>query len=245
MMLFLIFLLLIAAVGLLVLAFAKPKAKEEVQTRLKRVKGGSRRIQRLPPKNKNLAFLQKMEERLQPLAQRQLNKGKDKSLKARMDAAGLYQVSAAQFVSRQILCAAVVPIIFFLADWVVLELPKPVMLAGMLGAIFLGYFLPVLQLNADTERRKTEILRNLPTTLDLLTTCVEAGLSLQAALSKVTEMSKDSPLKIELERTLKEVQLGRPRGDALRELGKRVGLKELNSVTIALVQAETMGSSIS
>lgn len=240
MMLLLIFILILSAVGLFVLAFAKPKGKAEVQTRLKRVKG-HKKVQRPPQKQ---TLLTQVEEKIQPLAQRQLKNGQDRSLKAKLESAGLYDTTPPQFVAKQMMYAVVVPVIFFLADWVVLELPEPVLWIGLVGMAFLGYFLPIIQLNSDIERRKTLILRALPTTLDLLTTCVEAGLSLQAALTKVTEMSKPSPLKVEFERTLKEVQLGRPRSDALRELGKRVGLKELNSVTIALVQSETMGSSV-
>lgn len=238
-MLLVIFLLLLAAVGLMLLAFMKPKAKTDVQTRLRRVKGQ----QHKPKKPKTL--FEKLENAVQPVAQKRLKEGEDRSLRSKLDAAGLYSTNPIQLVSRQILYAGVVPIIFALANWVVLEFPQAVALIGCIAMAMVGYNLPLWQLDSQAEKRRTLILKDLPTMLDLMTTCVEAGLSLQAAMVKVCEISKPSPLKSELERTLKEIQLGRPRSDALRELGKRVKLKELNSVAIAMVQAETMGASIS
>lgn len=237
-MLLLIFLLILAAVGLSLLAFMKPKAKTDVQTRLRRVKG-----QQKPKKPKTL--FEKLEHAVQPMAQKRLKEGNDSSLRSKLDAAGLYSTNPLQLVSRQILYAAVVPIIFALANWVVLEFPQAVAFIGCIAMAMVGYNLPIWQLDSTAEKRRNLILKDLPTMLDLMTTCVEAGLSLQAAMVKVCEISRPSPLKLELERTLKEIQLGRPRADALRELGKRVKLKELNSVAIAMVQAETMGASIS
>jgi tight adherence protein C len=51
-------------------------------------------------------------------------------------------------------------------------------------------------------------------------------------------------LREEIDQVLREIQLGRPRAEALKDMAKRINLKEVNSVVLAMVQAEAMGTSI-
>lgn len=239
-MLLLIFLLIMAAVGLGVLSLAKSKSKSKVERRLKR---GYARV--IPKAAKGSSkYLSVLEARLKPLAEQRLSPEAELAIIRKLHAAGDYATTPAQFMASQLLWAILLPLFWLASNWLVLELSPIVAIAGTLATIVVGYILPPQRLNAAIEKRQNQIIRTLPTTIDLLTTCVEAGLSLQAAMAKVVELGKPSPLRFELERTLKEVQLGRPRSEALRELGKRTGLKELNSMAIAMVQAEAMGSSI-
>ncbi len=233
------------AFGLVILAFAKPKSRSQVEERLRRT--GERGRYAMPgrePRAKT-APLRVLEDRLKPFAIERLTEARESSLSRQLRMAGDYDTTPLRFVTRQIIMALLLPIAFWVINWGALSLELPVGIAGTVVTIFAGYRLPASRLAQKIERRQQLILRQLPTTLDLLTTCVEAGMSLQSALQKVAERMKPHPLREELERTLKEMQLGRPRGEALRDLGRRVGLKELNSVAIALVQAETMGASIS
>jgi len=107
----------------------------------------------------------------------------------------------------------------------------------------LGLALPYLWLINHIRHRQTIITKSLPDSLDLITTCVEAGLGLDAALSRVAE-KVEGPFADELSRTLREVGMGRMRRDALRELGERTGVPDLISFVNAVIQAEQMGTGI-
>jgi tight adherence protein C len=110
-----------------------------------------------------------------------------------------------------------------------------------LGAV--GALLPYFWLQSRIRGRQKTIVRSLPDSLDLITTCVEAGLGLDAALSRVAEKVQ-GPFAEELAQTLREIGLGRHRRDALLELGRRTGVSDLITFVNAIVQAEEMGTSI-
>src|SRR5262249_39799786 len=94
--------------------------------------------------------------------------------------------------------------------------------------------------------RQTELSRALPDTLDLLITCVEAGLGIEAALNRLTaEIGLSAPLLAgELRQTTMEIQAGMGRADAFRRLAERTGLEELRSLSAMLIQTEMFGTSI-
>ncbi len=114
-----------------------------------------------------------------------------------------------------------------------------------LAAMFIGvgFYLPFVIVRSRVNRRKTTIIRSLPDAFDLITTCVEAGLGLDAALARVAE-KVEGPFADELSKVLRDVSLGKSRKDALRELGERTGVPDLISFVTAVIQAEQMGSSI-
>jgi tight adherence protein C len=114
-------------------------------------------------------------------------------------------------------------------------------LAGVTGA--LGYFFPDLWLRQKVERRRKEIRLALPNALDLLTISVEAGLGFDAALVRVTEKYKNA-LSEEFTQVLNEIRLGRPRLEALDDMGRRVGVEELQTFIQALIQSEQLGVGI-
>jgi len=107
----------------------------------------------------------------------------------------------------------------------------------------LGLYLPYFWLGRKVSRRQREIIRSLPNALDLITTCVEAGLGLDAAFAKVTEKMK-GPLSEELAHALRQVGLGRARREALRDIGVRTGVPEVVTFVNAVVHAEQTGASI-
>jgi tight adherence protein C len=116
--------------------------------------------------------------------------------------------------------------------------------AIVLAAI--GYYLPDVVLRQKIARRQREILDNFPDAVDLLTVCVEAGLGLDAALSRVTEelRVKCAVLAEELHLVNLELRAGGTRQQALRNFALRTGLDELNTFVGMLVQAERFGTSI-
>ena len=77
----------------------------------------------------------------------------------------------------------------------------------------------------------------------LITVCVEAGLGLDTALARVAEKT-EGPFGEELTICLKEISLGKLRRDALIEMGERIGVPDLISFINAVMQAESMGTSI-
>ncbi|MEO6796898.1 MAG: type II secretion system F family protein [Candidatus Dormibacter sp.] len=115
------------------------------------------------------------------------------------------------------------------------------------GAIALGFvlgrFLPDLWLNNLIKGRQKELRLALPNALDLLTISVEAGLGFDAAIGRLTEKFKNA-LSDEFAQVLNEIRLGRPRLEALDEMGRRSGVEELHTFIQALIQSEQLGVGI-
>lgn len=109
-----------------------------------------------------------------------------------------------------------------------------------------GYLMPTFWLRRQAECRKTEIFHTLPDVLDLLTVCVEAGLSLDAALIKTAEnfQHKDNPLIKEISTITQEIRVGKLRSEALRDLANRTMVDDLNAFVTMLVQTEKFGTSL-
>jgi tight adherence protein C len=124
-------------------------------------------------------------------------------------------------------------------------------LGGTLFHLMFGMFLwvygaagPGLWLHMTIQARHKAIQRALPNVLDLLTLSVEAGRDFMTALHEILRNRENDPLGHELERVFREVQLGKQRRAALRDMSDRVGDADLSSVTDALVQADELGVSI-
>jgi tight adherence protein C len=112
-----------------------------------------------------------------------------------------------------------------------------------IGAGALGYFLPALQLKSQISRRQQGIIKALPDCLDLLTICVEAGLGFDTAMSKVYE-KWDNDLAVGFGRVIQEIQLGKVRREALRDMASRMDVPDVTSFTAAIIQADQLGVSI-
>jgi tight adherence protein C len=106
-----------------------------------------------------------------------------------------------------------------------------------------GWMFPGLWLKGRLGARQKLVLKTLPDALDLVTTCVEAGLGLDGALARVAEKSS-GPLTAELTRMLREVAMGKLRREALTEMADRIGVDELTSFVNAIIQAEQLGVGI-
>jgi tight adherence protein C len=107
----------------------------------------------------------------------------------------------------------------------------------------IGFYLPELWLYGRIGRRQKDIRKAMPDALDLLTICVEAGLGFDAAMSKVSE-KWDNELCIAFGRVIREIQLGKLRRDALRDMADRMGISEMTSFVAAIIQSELMGVSM-
>ncbi|HZA81999.1 MAG TPA: type II secretion system F family protein [Actinomycetes bacterium] len=126
---------------------------------------------------------------------------------------------------------------------VVTGLAWPLRVVGFLAIGLLGYWLPNIVLTNAVQRRQNDIRNALPDSIDLLTICVEAGLGFDAALAHVSR-NTTGPLADEFYRTLQEVQLGRSRNEAMRNLAARSNVPELRAFILAMVQADIFGVSV-
>jgi tight adherence protein C len=117
-----------------------------------------------------------------------------------------------------------------------------VLLLVPLVALF-GFGFPMLVLRRRAMQRQENMLRALPDSLDLLTTCVEAGLSLDYAFQHVAERQQ-GPVSVEINRMLREKALGQTRRDALTAMAERIDLPDFNVFVQSVIQADTMGTSI-
>ena len=111
------------------------------------------------------------------------------------------------------------------------------------GFSLFGFFLPNLLLQSRIDRRQKDIRKAMPDALDLLTICVEAGLGFDGAMAKVNE-KWDNELSLAFGRVLREIQLGKLRREALRDMADRIGIAEMTSFVAAIIQSEQLGVSM-
>lgn len=112
---------------------------------------------------------------------------------------------------------------------------------------FAGYGLPMLWLVQQAQKRQESIQKSLADFLDLLVICVEAGLGLDVAFAKITNLKSvktSTYLQEELSRYVRDVGFGRPRKQALLDMAERTGVDDLNAIVNAIVQAYEMGASV-
>jgi pilus assembly protein TadC len=115
---------------------------------------------------------------------------------------------------------------------------------SVLMSIAVGYMVPELWLKARIKKIKEEMLRYLPDTVDLLGLCVNAGLDFMMALKYVVEKSAQTVMIDELKNMLQEINVGKPRRDALRDLARKYELPDLSTFSRTLIQADRMGTSV-
>lgn len=107
-----------------------------------------------------------------------------------------------------------------------------------------GFYYPEIWIKESIQRRHKEIFRALPFYLDIVTLSVEAGSNLTGAFTQAVQKAPDGPLKVEINRVLRDVRAGKPRAVALRTMAERIEMSAINSLVSSLIQAEKMGSSL-
>jgi tight adherence protein C len=116
------------------------------------------------------------------------------------------------------------------------------LLYGLIG-IALGFFMPQVWLDEQIKKRQLEVRKAMPDALDLLTICVEAGLGFDAAMSNVAK-KWENELSLAFARAIREIQLGKVRREALRNMAERIDLAEMSSFVAAIIQSEQLGVSM-
>lgn len=108
---------------------------------------------------------------------------------------------------------------------------------------FVGFMFLDAYLTTRISRRRDAIFKKLPDALDLMTICVDAGLTFDGAMSKVRE-KWDDPLALEFGRVVYEMQLGKSRRQALRDMTMRMDVPEVASFVASILQADQLGVSV-
>jgi tight adherence protein C len=173
---------------------------------------------------------------------------KDATLRSRLVAAGYTQGHAPRVYSAVRLITVIgLPLAAFALMWASGSSPSPTKLyiVGIIAAVF-GLYVPSLWIRARADRRQQQIINGFPDALDLMLVCVEAGLGLEAAFSRVgMEMTRSHPLLAEqLGAVVLELRAGRSQEDALRRMADRAGADEIRAFATLLIQSHKLGSSI-
>jgi len=107
-----------------------------------------------------------------------------------------------------------------------------------------GYMFPEFWLKGKIKRVKASIVKELPDAIDLLALCVNAGLDFMLSLKWVVEKSPKSVMIEELNTVLQEINVGKTRREAIKDLAARYELPDLSTFSRTLVQADKMGTSV-
>ena len=134
--------------------------------------------------------------------------------------------------------------VFFVNDF---GLALIVRLGLSIGGAYLGFYFPNIFISNLIQHRQKSIRNVFPDALDLLLICVQAGMSVEAAMNKVA--SEIGPRSIELAEefslTTAELSYLRERRQAYENFGKRTGLAAVKAVGTSLIQAERYGTAVS
>ena len=174
---------------------------------------------------------------------------KDATIRSRLVSAGYRQEHAPRIYSlvRLVLVVGlpIAAIGFLWASGSAASMKK-LIIVGMIAAL-MGLYLPSLWVRAKADRRQREIINGFPDALDLMLVCVEAGLGLEAAFSRVgMEMTRSHPLLAEqYGAVVLELRAGRSQEDALRRMADRAGADEIRAFATLLIQSHKLGSSVS
>jgi tight adherence protein C len=181
---------------------------------------------------------------LEPLATRASGGGEQ--VRQRLVQAGFHDEAAQSiYIGGRMILPVVLLALAMLAGNTFNFPPFPRMMALIIGA-GLGYVGPSFALDKIRARRQRMIRLSLPDALDLMVVCLEAGVSMGAAIARVArEFSHSSPpLCDELRLITAEMQAGKAGADALRAFSDRVGIEEVSALVAMLIQAERFGTSV-
>jgi tight adherence protein C len=151
-------------------------------------------------------------------------------------------MSAAEFwIIRGVVCI-VLGVFFFIIIGQFGQEPGKRILYTAIVTVF-GFFMPTMFLSSKIQRRQDAIIKKFPDALDLMSICVDAGLTFDGAMAKVDE-KWDDDLAREYGRVIYEMQLGKSRRQALRDMSDRMEVPDVTSFVAAILQADQLGVSI-
>lgn len=149
-----------------------------------------------------------------------------------------YLMTPTQFIGVRVVSA----VFFGLAGLMVMLMLEKGSILIPLGAMMLGYVFPLMKVNDLRKGREKQIVRALPTYLDYICMAVEAGMNLSGAIAQGVEKGPDGPLRLELQRVMRDVKAGMGRLDAIRAMSDRLNVREVTALVSSIAQAEKTGA---
>ncbi len=185
--------------------------------------------------------IKRISEKLSRFAPKKKNANKTKTLEAikkQLRYAGIFmEPTDFQFIKYAFLIGVIFLTLIII---VAVDMEPLIMLLVLMCGALLGIMGPTMYLRSRVSSHQTGIKKQLPDAMDLLCVCIEAGLSFDAALLKVSQ-KLSGPFIDELLIVYREIQMGRTRREALQNLCDATNLDELKTFASALVQAEQLG----
>jgi len=248
-----VFAALAAAATVLTLAmplvFADPLGKRMKAVALEREKIRQRERERMAAEQQKVSLRQSPKQYMQAIVDRfDLRRwvGQEEARLKLVQAGYRGQAPYVTYLFFRMVTPVVAFVLAIFYVFVVLDLQQTAMIKLGIGiaAAYLGMHLPLMLLKNKIQRRQLSIKRAFPDTLDLLLICVESGMSIEAALRKVSDEigTQSVPLAEELTLTMAELSFLQDRRQAYENLGKRTDLEGVRSVCMALQQAERYGT---
>jgi tight adherence protein C len=161
-------------------------------------------------------------------------------------AAGIKKERIAIFMGSKILLAVIFPSAYLMFYGIPIETDYTTKVLLTSALAIAGFLAPTYWLKNKLSKRQLNIFHEIPDFLDLMTVCVEAGLSMDAAMVKVCddEQFKKSQLAREIRIAIQETRAGKPRLEALRDMGERSMVDDLKAFAAMLIQTERLGTSL-
>lgn len=246
MLLFLAFLLLVAAAVAVSAALVRDENSDGLSRALRALEQHGDSARELT-EDANRSFGERV---IEPLQHRAVGVGRRISgadaaerLRYRLDLAGNPRDwTVDRIIALKVIAAAALPGIL-LVYAILIGLPLTWVIIVVIAGVLIGFFGPDLYIYNLAQHRADQIKRTLADAVDLLTISVEAGLGFDAALQQVAR-NTEGPLAEEFSRVLREMQLGMGRSEALRALGERSNVDDLKTFAGAMVQADAFGIAI-
>lgn len=225
------------------------KKGRESDNNLKRMKSIGKEVVKSEYKNVDTSFYERVIKPIIDKASNTDDNGKkptktakqrkqQEALAKQLRMAGIHMsVSSFQFVKTAFMLITIVISVGLTA--VLLSASNYAFFIALIGCA-LGVMGPNLYLNSKKKKHQLAIKLQLADTLDLMSVCMEAGLSFDASLVKISERM-EGPLIDELLTVFRQIQLGKNRNDALRDLSNATEVPELKTFVSAVIQANQLG----
>ncbi len=228
---------LVVAVGLLVpaLDFA-PSTKKSIKARVRAMAAStvsedkSDKKRALGAKNPDLGALRAF-----------VTRGAVAKIERQLGLAGKTPAALPMVVAMKVIAPVVVGLV---AYSLVAKMASPLWWLIYAVVIVVAYFVPDIVVGGRAAERQKQMMYDLPDILDQVTISIEAGMSFEAALSRVGSNNR-GPLGGEIVRTVQDMNLGMPRRDSYLALAARNDVEDLRRFTKSIVQAEEFGVPIS
>lgn len=176
-------------------------------------------------------------------------RGQPDALEAKLFRAGFYQSSAPLIYTLTRIAAVAIG---FLAAYTLLSRVLPAQMPGFIGFAGAGLFglaclvVPSIMLDRFEKAQMQTYRRGFPDFMDMMITCADAGMSLEAAVERVSQELAGTHKWLGIQLAIMNLQLraGKPLREALRDLADRIGLDEARALAVLFRQSEELGTSL-